>query len=60
MTKQEAIAEGYQYYCASCHGVWKEKPTIIYEDGHGGCRRAWCKRCDDNLIVRLDDDQLVE
>jgi hypothetical protein len=59
MNKQEALDEGYKYYCMECSTVFKDAPTEEYEDGHGGRNIIICRRCGCDLICNLSDDSLV-
>lgn len=43
MNREEAIREGFKYYCLGCRTAYKEKPTEQYEDGHDGRRLEMCK-----------------
>jgi len=54
MTREEAITEGYKWYCLKCNTVFKDKPTQNYEDGHGGRLLEMC-RCGSDLFDKLDD-----
>jgi hypothetical protein len=54
MTKEEAIAEGYIWFCLGCNKAYKQKPTEQYEDGHGGRRLEMCS-CGCDLFARLDE-----
>lgn len=55
MTREEAIAKGYRFYCPGCSRPYRELPTQQYEDGHGGRQLAMC-RCGSDLFANLSDD----
>lgn len=52
MTRDEAIAKGYQVYCLECNTVYRTPPTEQYEDGHDGRRLEMC-RCGSDLFGSL-------
>ena len=54
------IAEGYNYYCINCKKVYKEVPSEIYEDGHGGRFLTMCSRCGCDIICSLVTDKTVD
>ena len=57
-TREESIKEGNRFYCANCKVTYKEVPTEVYEDGHGGRLLTMC-RCGCDIICSLSDDSLV-
>ena len=60
MTRQEAIAEGFVFYCLECSCTYKEVPSRRHEDGHDGYQVASCRRCGCDLFARLDDNSKAE
>jgi len=58
-TQDEMLQSGLKYYCMQCKSCFKEIPTEMYEDGHGGRYITMCK-CGCDLICNLVDDKLVE
>ncbi|HCR41769.1 TPA: hypothetical protein DIV45_00105 [Patescibacteria group bacterium] len=58
MTREEALAKDYLYYCLNCNKVYKELPVENYEDGHGGRNLQMCK-CGCDLFADLKTDQPV-
>ncbi len=52
MTRDEAIAKGYRYFCLECSTVYKEKPIAPYDDGHVGRMLEMC-RCGCDLFDNL-------
>ena len=60
MTRKEAIAEGYVFYCLECEGLYKVIPNRRHEDGHNGYQVAACRRCGCDMFARLDDDSQGE
>jgi hypothetical protein len=57
MTREEAMADGYIWFCLGCNKAYKKKPTEQYEDGHGGRQLEMCS-CGCDLFARFDDDSL--
>ncbi len=47
--------KGYNSVCLGCNTVYKEKPTEIYEDGHGGRFLEICCRCGSDLFEGIDE-----
>ena len=59
MTREEAIAKGYEVYCIGCSKVYRMPPTEQYEDGHGGRQLPMCG-CGSDLFAKLSDDPQVK
>ena len=56
MNRQEAIDKGYRIYCLGCGTVYKQAPTLEYEDGHGGRMINMCP-CGSDLFTNLADEE---
>lgn len=54
MTKNEAIKEGFKYYCLYCGRIYKKVPQVEYEDGHGGRWIDMCC-CGSDLFEKLEN-----
>jgi len=50
---QELEKKGGKYVCLKCYGIYANKPTQIYEDGHGGRDIEMCK-CGCDLFVNIN------
>jgi hypothetical protein len=59
VTREEAIKNGAKYYCVNCKTTFREVPTEVYEDGHGGRLLTMC-RCGCDIICSIFDDESVD
>jgi len=51
---EEWQEKGYNWVCMGCNTVYKQKPDMLYEDGHGGRFIDMC-RCGCDLFNTIDD-----
>jgi hypothetical protein len=56
MTRKEAIAEGWVFFCLECNALYKKVPGRQHEDGHNSHMVASCRRCGCDLFARLDNN----
>lgn len=47
--------EDYTVGCLVCQTVYKSAPKTDYENGHGGREITFCRKCNSDLIVSLDE-----